>query len=390
MPNGKPELIRTSAHFIFSERYRNHSYGSQHPLSIPRVSLTYDLIQAYAGFQSGEVLDSKMASDKELLWFHTPEYIAAMKNVEATGKVQADYREKHNVGNYENPYFPGFFSTPATATGGSIQAAESLLNGHVAFSPAGGMHHAMPDRANGFCFFNDPVLAITRLCHEGLKVLYVDIDAHHGDGVEFAFRENPAVTTFSIHMGSDYAYPFKGGQLSDVGSLGNAINLPLPKGTADSEYNWAFEHVWEKILSCVEFDAVVLQAGTDILKPDPLGKFSISTQQFLKIVQRIKNSVPKKNNVPQLVVLGGGGYHPLSLARCWLGVWGVLTNQVFPAPLPDEAKNLLQAVDWDMDEDEPWFDNLFISRLDQEYLSEVGESVIDSVESLIEHHPLFR
>ena len=168
------KFARTPAHFIFSDRYRNHSYGSQHPLSIPRVSLTYDLIQGFDGFQSGELCDSKMASVEELLWFHTPEYIAAVKDVEVTNKVQADYRKQHNIGNYENPYFPGFFSTPATATGGSIQAAESLLNGYVAFSPAGGMHHAMPNSANGFCFFNDPALAIKRLCVEGLKVLYVD------------------------------------------------------------------------------------------------------------------------------------------------------------------------------------------------------------------------
>ncbi len=382
-----PNLTRTPARFIFSDRYRNHSYGSQHPLSIPRVSLTYDLIQAYDGFQKDEVLDSKMASEEELLRFHTPQYIKAMKDVEATNKVQAVYRKIHNIGNYENPYFPGFFSTPATATGGSIQAAEALLNGYVAFSPAGGMHHAMPNSANGFCFFNDPALAIKRLNDEGLKVLYVDIDAHHGDGVEYAFRDDPSVTTFSIHMDTEYAYPFKGGQLSDVGALNNAINLPLPKKITDTEYDWAFDQAWGKVINHVEFDAVVLQAGTDILNPDPLGKFAISTQQFLKIIQKIKDTVPRKNEIPQLIVLGGGGYHPLSLSRCWLGVWGVLTNQYFPETLPDEAKKLLQAVDWDLDEDEEWFRNLFEFRLDAATVSLVSKAVIDVVYQLLKTHP---
>jgi len=381
---------RTAAHFIFSDRYRNHSYGSQHPLSIPRVSLTHDLIQAYDGFNSGEVCKSKIATDEELLWFHTPEYIAAMKNVGATNKVEAGYRKKHNIGNYENPYFPGFFTTPATATGGSIQAAESLLKGFLAFSPAGGMHHAMPDRANGFCFFNDPALAIKRLCNEGLKVLYVDIDAHHGDGVEFAFENDPSVITFSTHMDTSYAYPFKGGQVTNVGRLNNAINLPLPKDITDSEFDWAFTQTWERILSNIEFDAVVLQAGTDILKPDPLGKFSISTQQFLKIIKKIKDTVPVKNNVPQLVVLGGGGYHPLMLARCWLGVWGVLTDQVFSESLPDKATELLEAVDWDMDEDEAWYKQIFNSRLDCDYLSELSEPVMHVVEKLLSSHPLLK
>ncbi len=238
---------RTPAVFIFSERYRNHSYGSQHPLSIPRVSLTHDLIQAYDGFAVGEVHDSKKASDAELQWFHTAEYIAAMKDVEANSKVPAEYRKIHNIGNFENPYFPGFFSTPATATGGSIQAAECMLDGYVAFSPAGGMHHAMPDKANGFCFFNDPVLAILRLVKEGLKVLYVDIDAHHGDGVEYAFKDNSMVTTFSLHMAADYAYPFKGGAVEQIGELGNAINLPLPKNTT-----W-IKNVWRLNLKKVAY-----------------------------------------------------------------------------------------------------------------------------------------
>ncbi len=380
---------RTPAVFIFSERYRNHSYGSQHPLSIPRVSLTHDLIQAYDGFVPGEVRDSKKASDEELQWFHTAEYIAAMKNVEANSKVPAEYRKKHNIGNFENPYFPGFFSTPATATGGSIQAAECMLDGYVAFSPAGGMHHAMPDSANGFCFFNDPVLAILRLVKEGLKVLYVDIDAHHGDGVEYAFKDNSMVTTFSLHMAADYAYPFKGGAVEQIGGLGNAINLPLPKNTTDSEYDWAFDQVWQKIIACHEFDAVVLQAGTDILRPDPLGKFFISTQQFLKTVSTIKNSVPTKNKIPQLVVLGGGGYHPLSLSRCWLGVWGVLTNQHFSTDMPQGASKLLQSVDWDMDEDEDWYDNFFRSRLDTDYQSDIRDKVLETVSQLLNSHPIF-
>jgi len=382
--------IRTPARFIFSDRYRNQGYGNQHPLSIPRVSLTHDLIAAFDGFGPGEVVESKMASEDELLWFHSPEYIAAMKDVEDRNAVRPEYRKIHNIGNYENPYFPGFFSTPATAAGGSIQAAESLLDGVVAFSPAGGMHHAMPDSANGFCFFNDPVLAIKRFRLEGVKVLYVDIDAHHGDGVEYAFRDDAAVTTLSLHMNTDYAYPFRGGQVSDVGALNNAINLPLLKNLTDSEYDWAFGKIWEKVLQHVEFDVVVLQAGTDILTPDPLGKFAISTQQFLRIVKKIKNTAPHQNGVSQLIVLGGGGYHPLSLARCWLGVWGVLTNQCFPDALPEKARALLRAVEWDLDEDEQCDERFFQSRFDADNISEtINPAVCEVVRQLISRHPIF-
>ena len=109
----------------------------------------------------------------------------------------------------------------------------------------------------------------------------------------------------------------------------------------------------------------------------------------MKVVKKIKDTVPVKNNIPQLVVLGGGGYHPLSLARCWLGVWGVLTNQYFPEELPEKAVSLLKSVDWDLDEDEEWFDGLFVSRLDPDYVSKINPSVIDAVNALVKSHPQF-
>lgn len=346
--------------FIASEKYRHHSYGDMHPLGIPRVSLTYDLIRAYDAIDSQEFLESKQATVEQLLWFHTPEYINAMQVSEQEGKVLAQFRKRHNLGNFENPYFPKFFETPATATGGSIQGAEQVLNGNIAFSPAGGMHHSMPDQAHGFCFFNDPALAIMRLRQAGKKVLYVDIDAHHGDGVEYAFRQDENVSTFSIHMDTSYAYPFKGGTIKDTGELYNAFNLPLPKACNDSEYTFVFDTLWPQILKVTKPDVVVLQAGTDILNPDPLGKFNISTQAFLGVVKHIKLTAP--NNA--LLVLGGGGYHPLSLARCWLGVWAILSGRNLNEELPPAARELLQNVDWDMDEDEDYFEQFFQTRTD--------------------------
>jgi len=378
----------SSAQFIFSDRYRKHSYGANHPLGIPRVSLTYDLIQAFNAITDSEVINSRQASIDELIAFHTPEYLQAMQKSEDQNKITDSYRKKHNIGNFENPYFPGFFTTPATATGGSIQAAEAVLKGNIGFSPAGGMHHSMPDRANGFCFLNDPVMAINHLLNAGLSVLYVDIDAHHGDGVEFAYRHNPEVSTFSLHMDTGYAYPFKGGEIECTGEYSNAINLPLPKKTNDSEYEWAFSKVWEKILSHVEFDAVVLQAGTDILNPDPLGKFQISTQQFLKTVETIKSSIPSSENaVSRLAVLGGGGYHPLSLSRCWLGVWAILSNRQLPEQLPQAAIELLRNIDWDMDEDEDYYPKFFQTRLDDAYRNGIRDEIKIRVEHLLKIHP---
>lgn len=384
-----PALRR--AVLIGAARYRRHSYGSNHPLGIPRVSLTLDLIRAYRALSAEEFRISRPATSAELECFHTREYLGALRECEAEGRVAHRYRQRHNIGNFENPYFPGFFTTPATAAHGSILGAELLLQGFIAFSPAGGMHHARPDAAQGFCYLNDPVLAIMRLRREGLQVLYVDIDAHHGDGVEAAFRGDLGVTTLSLHMDTEYAYPFKGGAIDDTGPLGNAVNLPLPRGLNDDEYRHAVQRLWPAILERARPDAVVLQAGTDILAPDPLGKFQISTPLFLEVVARVLADSPTHpDGTPRLLVLGGGGYHPLMLARCWVGVWGVLSGRDLPEKIPAAGEALLRAVDWDLDEDEDHFQALFTTRIDPPRPGFVRPEVCERVDQLLATHPLLQ
>jgi acetoin utilization protein AcuC len=376
---------------IGAARYRRHSYGSNHPLGIPRVSLTLDLIRAYGALTTQEFRVSRPATEEELEWFHTREYIGVLRQCETDGKVAHRYRQRHNIGNFENPFFPGFFTTPATAAHGSILGAEMLIAGRVAFNPAGGMHHARADAARGFCYINDPVLAITRLRREGLQVLYVDIDAHHGDGVETAFVHDPKVTTLSLHMDTTYAYPFEGGRVVDTGPLGNAVNLPLPQGIHDDEYRYAFERVWPAVLEACRPEAIVLQAGTDILAPDPLGKFQISTQLFLEVVARILADAPTHpDGTPRLLALGGGGYHPLVLARCWAGVWGLLSGRHLPEAIPVEGEALLRAVDWDLDEDEDYFEALFTQRLDRPQPGVVRAGLREQIDGLLGAHPLLR
>lgn len=354
------------ATYIGGSKFRRQAYGSNHPLAIPRVSLATDLIEAYGAMTEAEFLLARKAADFELEWFHTPEYVSAFKRAEVLGRVSNPVRQRHQLGTLENPYFSQFFTIPATATGGSIQAAEEVIRGRVAFNPAGGMHHARPDQAHGFCYFNDPVLGILRLRREGWRVLYVDIDAHHGDGVEAAFLDDAEVFTLSLHMDSRYAYPFKGGQLSDTALAGNtSLNVPLPRATNDAEYRLLFEAVWQPVLDRFQPDAIVLQAGTDMIFADPLGKLGLSTQGFLATVQTILDSSPQHaDGTPRLLVTGGGGYHPLVLARAWAGLWALLSGRDLPEALPPAGAATLRAVQWDMDEEEPHYEQLFSSRLD--------------------------
>ena len=388
-----PSQPTRKATFVGAATYRRKMYGSNHPLAIPRVSLTFDLINAYDALTTAEYRIARKAADFELEWFHTPEYISAIKRAEVLGRVSNETRKQHQLGTLENPYFENLFTTPATATGASVQAAEEVINGRIGFNPAGGMHHSRPDKAQGFCYFNDPVLGILRLRKQGWRVLYVDIDAHHGDGVEEAFVDDPDVLTLSLHMDSAYAYPFSGGQLADSGSEHGGfttVNVPLPRGTHDAEYRLVFDAVWQPTLDKFKPDAIVLQAGTDILAADPLGKFQISTQCFLETVEKIMLSSPRHaDGTPRLLVTGGGGYHPLILARAWAGLWALLSGRELPAEIPAHGAELLRAVGWDMDEDEDYFENLFNSRLDA--LTELP--VRPEIEQLLEQaakHPLLR
>ncbi|MHB1676754.1 MAG: acetoin utilization protein AcuC [Sulfuriferula sp.] len=383
-------LPTRKATFIGGSQYRRNAYGTNHPLAIPRVSLATELIQAYGALTGPEFVLARKAADFELQWFHTPEYISAFKLAEALGRVSNPVRQRHQLGTLENPYFDQFFTIPATATGASIQAAEAVISGRIGFNPAGGMHHARPDRAQGFCYFNDTVLGVMRLRREGWRVLYVDIDAHHGDGVEAAFLDDPDVFTLSLHMDSRYAYPFTGGQLSDTARVNHtSLNIPLPKDTNDAEYRQLFDAVWRPVLAGFKPDAVVLQAGTDMIFADPLGKLGLSTQGFLATSQIIIETSPTHDDgTPRLLVTGGGGYHPLVLARAWAGLWALLSGRVLPETLPPAAVAALRAVNWDMDEEEPHFEQLFCSRVDVLSSVSVRPEIHDLILS-IQQHPFF-
>lgn len=347
---------------------RQRPYRNNHPLSIPRTALAIDLIRAYDALNDDELLAGRVAEVEELAWFHAGNYIAAMQAAEANGRLQDGDRELYKLGTAENPYFDHLFTIPARAAGGSIQAAEQVLKGRIAFNPAGGMHHARAASAQGFCYFNDPVLGILRLRQAGWRVLYVDIDAHHGDGVEAAFLDDPEVLTLSLHMDTAYAYPFRGGRLADCGSERGGrttINVPLPQGTHDAEYRLLFDAVWRPTLEKFRPDAVVLQAGTDMLAADPLGKLRISTECFLDITKTIKDSAPRHaDGTPRLLVTGGGGYHPLLLARAWTGLWALLSGRELPEAIPIAGAGVLRKAGWNLDEDEPYFSSLFASRFD--------------------------
>ncbi|MEM7091334.1 MAG: acetoin utilization protein AcuC, partial [Pseudomonadota bacterium] len=232
---------------------------------------------------------------------------------------------------------PEMFSRPATAAGGSMLGAELVASGGVVYNPGGGTHHGMADRANGFCFLNDPVLAIRNLQRLGQdRVAYVDIDAHHCDGVEAALTGEPGICLISIHEGR--RWPFTGALSEDA--RGIAWNLPVGRGLNDTEFALILDDLILPVLSSFKPDAIILQCGADALFDDPLSRMELSNNALWSAVASIRRLTQK------LLVLGGGGYNPWSVARAWTGVWANLSGQTVPDHLPSAARTVLDRLSW--------------------------------------------
>ncbi|WP_417818012.1 acetoin utilization protein AcuC [Tritonibacter scottomollicae] len=323
--------------FIGHEIYRGSSYGRSHPLRVPRVSTVMDLSRAMGWLPQEAFVTSPRAKPAALHAFHTPEYVAALQAAEAAQEASADVRARHHIGTVSNPVFPEIFRRPATAAGGSILAGELLARGGVVYNPAGGTHHGMPDRANGFCYLNDPVLAMLSLRHHGApRIAYVDIDAHHCDGVEAAFAGDRNVLMISVH--EENLWPKTGLLQDDAG--GSALNLPVPRGLNDSEMAYIRDALVVPAVADFAPDAVVLQCGADAVTEDPLAHLDLSNTAHWAVVSALNGLAPR------YLVLGGGGYNPWSVGRLWTGVWATLLGAEIPDHLPPEAEALLRALEF--------------------------------------------
>lgn len=320
-----------------SEIFRESTYGRWHPLSIPRVSTVIDLARALDWLPRTQYRTSPRAKPAALAAWHAPDYIEALVAAEEAGAVSDNVHDRYGLGTTSNPVFPEMYRRPATAAGGSILAGELLAGGGIVHNPAGGTHHGMPARASGFCYLNDAVLGILSLRRAGAsRVVYVDIDAHHADGVEHAFAATPEVTVLSVH--EERRWPFTGG-MRDRG-VGNVWNLPVPAGFNDSEFRHVLERLILPVVDAQRADAIVLQCGADAVEEDPLSRLALSNRSHLAATQALMDMAPR------LLVLGGGGYNPWSVGRLWTGVWGVLSGQEMPQDLPPGARDILDALHW--------------------------------------------
>ncbi len=308
-----------------------------HPLRIPRVSTVMDLGRAMGWLGPENFRTSPRAKPKALTHWHTREYLAALQAAEAAQDVSVEVRERHGIGTHTNPVFPEIWRRPATSAGGSLLAGELLANGGIVYHPAGGTHHAFPDRAGGFCYLNDPVLAMLSLRRNGARrIAYVDIDAHHPDGVEYAFAGDPDCLMISVH--EERRWPFTG-QIEEDGG-GNVFNMPLPRGANDSEMALIRDEVVLTRAQEFKADAIVIQCGADAVEEDPLSRLTLSNNAHWDVIRALMDMAPR------LLVLGGGGYNPWSVGRLWTGNWAVLNGYEIPDRLPQSAEAVLRRLEF--------------------------------------------
>jgi acetoin utilization protein AcuC len=320
------------AAFVYSDDFARFSYGSSHPLKPIRLKLTYELIKACGLLTASDprLIEPSFASLEDLLTFHSRDYIDILRAVNS-GEPAAG-AEAYGLGDGDNPVFPGMFDWSRLVAGASLKAAELVDSGEaaIAFNIAGGLHHALASRASGFCYINDPVLAIMRLVNRGRKVAYIDIDAHHGDGVQAAFYGTDRVLTISLHETGEMLFPGSGSEqeTGEGAGSGYSVNVPLPPETDDELFVHAFTEVVPPLVEWFKPDIVVSQLGVDTFVSDPLAHLNVTTNGFCRMVAMIKALAPK------WVALGGGGYDITNVARAWTLAWAIMNDVDAPEEIP--------------------------------------------------------
>jgi acetoin utilization protein AcuC len=327
-----------SAALVYADQMLDYDFGTHHPLAPHRVELTIRLATAFGVLDRLQVLAPEDIDDDALLRVHTRGYVDALIAASANPRG----RHGHGLDSPDNPTFAGMHEASKRIAAASLKAADLVSGGSYlhAGNLMGGLHHAMPDRASGFCVYNDAALAIARLLDAGHeRVAYVDVDAHHGDGVEWIFADDPRVLTISLHESPMTLFPGTG-RSTDVGgaaALGFAVNLPLPAGTGDADWLRAFDAVVPALLTAFEPTVLVSQQGADAHALDPLTHLRLSVDGQRAAYRRLHDLAHRLSG-GRWVLLGGGGYATVDVVpRAWTHLLAIASGDPLAAeaPLPE-------------------------------------------------------
>ncbi|MGP3954165.1 acetoin utilization protein AcuC [Streptomyces sp. 7N604] len=320
---------------MWDEAVTGYDFGPGHPMDPVRLALTMRLAEAFGLDRAVEVVAAKSAGDSTLRLVHRSDYIDAVRRVSAAPKT-AD--GSYGLGTEDDPAFAGMHEASALIAGQSVGAAEAVWRGEAqhAVNFAGGLHHAMPGSASGFCIYNDASLAVARLLELGAeRVAYVDVDVHHGDGVQTAFWDDPRVVTISMHEHPRTLFPQTGWaeETGGPGAEGSAVNLPLPAGTGDEGWLRAFHAVVPELLAAFRPQVLVTQHGADTHFEDPLAHLAVSLDAQRAVAESC-HRLAHEHAEGRWVALGGGGYAIVDVVpRSWTHLVGIAAGR----PIPPES-----------------------------------------------------
>lgn len=313
--------------FLHNPKLNGYDFGHDHPFKPYRARLVHELCYRYGLLDHPwiKVIEPGTATEKDLLRFHTPEYVEALQ---AANSGYFDFQmQYYGLGSSDNPVFKGVYDFSRLILGATLLGAELIRTGEadVVFNCNGGLHHAKPAYAEGFCYVNDIALAIHAFLDQGYeRILYVDIDAHHGNGVQDAFYDTDKVLFISLHQSGDTIYPGTGfeNEMGTGAGYGYTVNLPLPQYTDDDAYVKAFKAVYPPLAEAYQPQLVVAQIGLDTLKRDPLTNLRCTNIGYRQVIAEIKASCSK------ILALGGGGYSIQDVVRGWTLAWAALNDLI--------------------------------------------------------------
>jgi acetoin utilization protein AcuC len=339
--------MKKGCSFIFSEDLFKYKFSSHHPFDQFRLKLTVDLLKRMGALDSNEILKPRMATDEELCLIHDPNYVEAVK-MAGHGTLQQEIAENYGLGTEDTPIFPNMHEASSILVGGTLTAVDQVMTEQAihALHLGGGLHHGFRGKASGFCIYNDSSVAIKYLQKKyHARVLYVDTDAHHGDGVQWSFYDDPNVCTLSIHETGRYLFPGTG-NVTERGQgkgYGYSFNIPVDAFTEDESWLFAYKNALKEVAKFFQPDVILTQNGVDSHYFDPLTHLS-ATMKIYREIPKIAHEIAHQYCNGMWIAVGGGGYDIWRVVpRAWSLIWLEMTeNHNCYGPLPSDWINFWQ------------------------------------------------
>jgi len=320
------DVQKSGSIFVFSDEMARFDFGEDHYFKPERAAKTYELCNRYGVINQPwiKILSPESIDESLLTLFHEVEYLRILKKA-SHGEVSLEILER-GIGTTDNPIIPGIFEWSIKVAGGTHTALGHLINGNAlaAFNPLGGFHHARSDRAEGFCYINDIVIAIRAALQKSpdIKIAYIDIDAHHGNGVQEAFYDDPRVLFICIHETGKTLYPWSGSEveIGEGDGKGFTVNMPMEPGSDDEVFSFVFDKIVPPLVESFSPYVIVAELGADMLISDPLTHLKLTNNGYMRAVKKMIELCPR------ILALGGGGYDLYRTARCWTLAWSALNR----------------------------------------------------------------